>query len=152
MSTVTVEQLKEMVGTEIGASDWFQIDQDRVQAFADATLDHQFIHLDDEKAKQTPFGGTIAHGFLTLSLLVPLTNEFMPKVEGTVMGVNYGTEKIRFLEPVPVGSKIRARATLKALDDKGGNRLLLTYGITVEIEGKDKPALIADWLSMIFYK
>jgi len=152
MTTVTVEQLQAMVGTEVGASSWFEIDQKRINDFADATLDHQFIHLDAEKAAQTPFGTTIAHGFLTLSLLVPLTNEFLPKVEGTLMGVNYGTEKIRFLEPVKVNSKIRARATLKNAEDKGGNRLLLTYGITVDIEGSEKPALIADWLSMIFYK
>ncbi len=152
MATVTLDELKAMVGTEVGHSDWFKVDQDRINAFADATLDHQFIHLDEEKAKMTPFGTTIAHGFLTLSLLVPLTSEFMPTLKGTLMGVNYGTEKIRFLEPVRVNSNIRARATLKNLEDKGGNRILLTYAITVEIEGSDKPALVADWLSMIFYQ
>ncbi len=147
---VTIDELKEMVGQETGVSDWFEIDQERINQFADVTLDHQFIHVDTEKAKMTPFGTTIAHGFLTLSMLPYLGESGAVPVKGTAMGVNYGTDKVRFLSPVKVNSKIRSRSTLKSVEEKGPGRYLITNTITVEIDGEDKPALIADWLSMIF--
>lgn len=147
---VTVEELKDMIGTETGVSDWFTVDQERINQFADVTLDHQFIHIDKEKAKHTPFGTTIAHGFLTLSLMTKLCEGASAAVKGTVMGVNYGTDKVRFIAPVKVDSNIRARVVLKSVEDKGPGRYQLTNTVTVEIEGEDKPALIADWISMIF--
>jgi acyl dehydratase len=141
---------KALIGTDLGASDWYLIDQEMVNRFADLTNDHQFIHVNPEAAKMTPFGGTIVHGFFTLSMLAGLQPEGAIVLEGIKMGVNYGCDRIRFLEPVPVGSRIRARHKLKAVDDKGGGRWLLTSEVTIEIEGKDKPALIADWLGMQF--
>lgn len=137
-----------LIGTDLGASDWLLIDQDRVNAFADVTGDHQFIHIDPVAAAATPFGGTIAHGFLTLSLLAGLRPDGAIQLEGVKMGVNYGADKLRFLTPVRVGKRIRVRHKLLAIDDKGGGRYLLKVEMTVEIEGEDKPALIADWLSM----
>jgi len=150
MQMLSPEAAKALIGTDLGASDWYLIDQDMVNRFADLTNDHQFIHVNPEAAKMTPFGGTIVHGFFTLSMLAGLQPEGAIVLEGIKMGVNYGFEKIRFLEPVPVGSRIRARHKLKAVDDKGGGRWLLTSEVTIEIEGKEKPALIADWLGMQF--
>ena len=137
-----------LIGTEVGVSKWIEIDQKRIDAFADATEDWQFIHVDPEAAKQTPFGGTIAHGFLTLSLMSAMTYDANPPLDGVVMGVNYGFDKLRFLAPVPAGSKIRGRFKLLSADDKGGGRWLLKHELTVEIEGSEKPALIAEWLGM----
>jgi acyl dehydratase len=150
MQMLSPEAAKALVGTDLGASDWYLIDQEMVNKFADLTNDHQFIHVNPEAAKMTPFGGTIVHGFFTLSMLAGLQPEGAIVLEGIKMGVNYGCDRIRFLEPVPVGSRIRARHKLKAIEDKGGGRWLLTSEITIEIEGKDKPALIADWLGMQF--
>ena len=152
MKMVTKEQLLEMVGQEMGASEWFQIDQDRINAFADATLDHQFIHVDPEQAKNTPFGGTIAHGFLTLSLLPHLQTSMSELVipAGLKMGMNYGFDKIRFLAPVKVNSKVRAVAKLKEVVEKNPGQFLMTSEYTVEIEGSPKPALIAEWMLMYF--
>ena len=150
MQMLSPEAAKALVGTDLGASDWYLIDQDMVNRFADLTNDHQFIHVNPEMAKMTPFGGTIVHGFFTLSMLAGLQPEGAIVLEGIKMGVNYGCDRIRVLEPVPVGSRIRARHKLKAIDDKGGGRWLLTSEVTIEIEGKDKPALIADWLGMQF--
>ena len=150
MQMLAPEAAKALVGTDLGASDWYLIDQEMVNKFADLTNDHQFIHVNPEAAKMTPFGGTIVHGFFTLSMLAGLQPEGAIVLEGIKMGVNYGCDRIRFLEPVPVGSRIRARHKLKAIEDKGGGRWLLTSEITIEIEGKDKPALIADWLGMQF--
>jgi acyl dehydratase len=144
------EAAKALIGTDLGASEWYLIDQEMVNRFADLTNDHQFIHVNPEMAKMTPFGGTIVHGFFTLSMLAGLQPEGAIVLEGIKMGVNYGCDRIRFLEPVPVGSRIRARHKLKAVDDKGGGRWLLTSEVTIEIEGKNKPALIADWLGMQF--
>ena len=152
MKLVAKEKLLEAVGTEMGASEWFLIDQDRINAFADATLDHQFIHVNPEQAKHTPFGGTIAHGFLTLSLL-PYLQATMPDLlvpAGLKMGMNYGFDKIRFLAPVKVNSKVRAVAKLKDAVEKNPGQFLLTAEYTVEIEGQPKPALIADWMVMYF--
>ncbi|MCK0069744.1 MaoC family dehydratase [Kordiimonas laminariae] len=148
--TVSKEELKDYIGKETGVSDWFLIDQDRINKFADVTLDHQFIHVDPEAAAQTPFGTTIAHGFLTLSMLAHLATSSMLSIEGTKMGVNYGTEKVRFLSPVKVDSEIRARVKLVEITEKPGNRLLLKNEVTVEINGEQHPALIAEWLTMVF--
>lgn len=150
MQMLSPEAAKALIGTDLGASDWYLIDQEMVNKFADLTNDHQFIHVNPEAAKMTPFGGTIVHGFFTLSMLAGLQPEGAIVLEGIKMGVNYGCDRIRFLEPVPVGSRIRARHKLKAVDDKGGGRWLLTSEVTIEIEGKEKPALIADWLGMQF--
>ena len=136
------------MGKELGVTDWLTIDQDRIDAFADATLDHQFIHVDPELAQQTPWGTTIAHGFLTLSLLSYFQFETMLAPEGTVMAVNYGTDKVRFLEPVPVGSRIRARSRLVDATEKGPGRWLLKTETAVEIEGVPRPALVAEPLTM----
>lgn len=140
--------LADLIGTELGVSRWFEIDQARIDAFAEITEDRQFIHVDPEAAKATPFGGTIAHGFLTLSLASAMTYDAVPPLEGVVMGVNYGFDKLRFLAPVPVGSRIRGRFRLLSAEDKGGGRWLLKHELTVEIEGSEKPALIAEWLGM----
>lgn len=148
MELLTPQEAAARVGESLGYSAWKTVDQDMIDRFADVTGDHQFIHVDPEKAKLTPFGGTIAHGFLTLSLLAALQPERAIVLKGIRMGVNYGFEKIRFLQPVPSGSRVRAHHRLKAIEDKGGGRYLLTSEVTVEIEGQDKPALIADWLAM----
>lgn len=141
-------ELQSLIGTEVGVSSWIEIDQDRIDAFAEVTNDHQFIHVNPELAKQTPFGTTIAHGFLTLSLASGMSYEAVAPLEGVVMGVNYGFDKLRFLAPVPVNSKVRGRFKLLSAEDKGGGRWLIKHELTVEIEGGDKPALIAEWLGM----
>lgn len=150
MKAVAESELQSLVGTEIGVSEWAVMDQDRINQFADVTEDHQFIHINEEAAKQTPFGGTIAHGFLTLSMLSKFSEGSGLVIEGVKMGVNYGFEKVRFLAPVPSGSKIRGRFNLKSADEKKPGQFLLTYEVSVEIEGQEKPALIADWLAMQF--
>jgi len=141
-------ELKELIGQEVGVSKWFDVTQARIDAFADCTEDHQFIHVDPEAARATPFGVTIAHGFLTLSLASAMSYDAVAPLEGVVMGVNYGFDKLRFLAPVPTGSRIRGRFKLLSADDKGGGRWLLKHELTVEIDGADKPALIAEWLGM----
>lgn len=147
---------KEVEGKEQATGDWFEVTQDIVNQFADVTLDHQFIHVDPERAKQTPFGGPIAHGFLTLSLLTHLGASANPenpdpkRFEGMIMGVNYGFEKVRFISPVRVGSKIRVHKLLSKVELKG-NAVQQTQTMTVEIEGESKPALVADWLTRAVY-
>ena len=148
MQILTPEQATVLIGTDLGASDWLLVDQSRVDAFAETTEDRQFIHVDPVAAAATPFGGTIAHGFLSLSLLAVLMPEGAIVLEGIKMGVNYGFERIRFLAPVRTGRRIRARHTLLAVEDKGGGRYLLRTEVTVEIEDEEKPALIAEWLTM----
>jgi acyl dehydratase len=143
-----VADLPGMIGTEVGVSRWITVDQARIDAFAETTEDRQFIHIDPEAAARTPFGGTIAHGFLTLSLLSAMTYDAVPPLEGVVMGVNYGFDKLRFLAPVPAGSKVRGRFKLLSAEDKGGGRWLLKHEVTVEIQAAEKPALIAEWLGM----
>jgi acyl dehydratase len=138
----------EMVGQDLGHSDWFLIDQERVNAFADVTLDHQFIHVDPQAAAATPFGGPIVHGFLTLSLLVHLAGQVAVRPENMVMSINYGFDKIRFLAPVPVGSAIRAQLTVADVVERSPGRYLVTHDVTVEIQGSKKPALVAQWLSL----
>jgi len=137
-----------LVGTEVGVSRWITVDQARIDAFAEITEDRQFIHIDPVAAAKTPFGGTIAHGFLTLSLLSAMTFDAVPPLEGVSMGINYGFDKLRFLAPVPAGSQVRGRFRLLSADDRGGGRWLLKHEVTVEIEGSDKPALVAEWLGM----
>ena len=145
-------ELPSLIGQEVGVSRWITVDQARIDAFARITEDEQFIHVDPEAAKHTPFGGTIAHGFLTLSLASAMSYDAVEPLDGVVMGVNYGFDKLRFLAPVPAGSRIRGRFRLLSAEDKGAQdgvtRWLLKHELTVEIEGADKPALIAEWLSM----
>lgn len=148
MRTVPAAELAQHVGEELGITEWLTIDQDRIDAFADATLDHQFIHVDPELAKQTPWGTTIAHGFLTLSLLSHFQFATMLAPENMVMAINYGTDRVRFLEPVRVGSRVRARSRLVEVAEKGAGRWLLKMETAVEIEGIDKPALVAEPLTM----
>lgn len=148
MPIVNPSKLADMVGSEVGVSDWITVDQERINTFADITEDHQFIHIDPEAAAKTPFGGTIAHGFLTLSLLSQFAEQTGIVLEGVKIGVNYGFDKLRFLAPVPSGSKVRGRFDLKAAEEKRPGQYLITYTVTVEIEGSEKPALIADWLAM----
>lgn len=150
MKIVKAGELQGLIGQEVGVSDWITIDQDRINVFADVTEDHQFIHVDTEKAKFTPFGTTIAHGFLTLSLLSKFSEQASVALEGVKMGMNYGFEKVRFLSPVPVGSKVRGRFTIKDAVEKRPGQFLITYEVTVDIDGGEKPALIADWLGMQF--
>jgi acyl dehydratase len=144
-TTISKDELKAKVGDHLGYSDWLEITQERVDQFADATGDHQWIHVDVERAKkESPFGGPIAHGYLTLSLL-PMTLGKIVRVEGFKMGVNYGLNKLRFPSPVPVGANLRAGATLANLEDVPGG-VQLTYEVTFEVEGKDKPAAVAEVL------
>ncbi|MFO7299503.1 MAG: MaoC family dehydratase [Actinomycetes bacterium] len=146
-----LERLQGLVGTEIGVSDWMEITQERVNLFADATDDHQFIHVNPELAAQTPFGGTIAHGFLTLSLIVPLLMQIPLDVGYPVMGINYGLNKVRFPAPVPVGKKVRARYTLDAVEQVAPNGIQMTRTVTVEVEDNEKPACVAESLVRLYY-
>lgn len=151
MTTVSPSDVKGMIGKEIGVSRWIEVDQQRIDVFADVTEDPQFIHIDPERAKaETPFGGTIAHGFLSLSLLSPMAMDLGFSLEGIAMGINYGFEKVRFLQPVRSGSKVRGRFVLDNAVERQPGQWMLTYGVTVEIEGQDKPALIAQWLTLQF--
>ena len=148
--TRTKEQLLELVGQELGTSEWFAVDQKRIDQFADLTEDPQWIHIDPERAaKETPFGGTIAHGFLSLSLLSAMAMDVVPGVQGTVMGINYGFDKVRFLNPVRSGSQVRGHFKLAGVEPRGDNQLLIRYAISVEIDGVDKPAIACEWLSLI---
>lgn len=145
---VPVEKLKTMIGQDNGVSDWILIDQERVNLFADATDDHQWIHVDVEQAKNGPFGGTIAHGFLTLSLtpLFSSSGKYLP--EGMKMALNYGLNKVRFIAPVPVGSRIRSRMVISGIEEKEPGRILITTTHTIEIEGQNKRACVAETLAM----
>jgi acyl dehydratase len=148
---IDTANLAACIGQDAGTSEWFTIDQQRVNDFADVTLDHQFIHVDPVKAAQGPFGTTIAHGFLTLSMLAYfLQNGVGVDIPNRTMGVNYGFDKVRFLQPVKVGSRIRAKAAVLEAAEKNPGQFLFKLDITVEIEGQDKPAIKAEWLSMIF--
>ena len=151
MASITPQELQTKVGEHLGTSDWVLVDQEMINKFADATGDHQFIHVDAEKAKLTPFGGTIAHGFLTLSLIPMLgASTDGPKVGGGKMGVNYGGNKVRFLAPVRSGKRVRSHVKLLELDEKRPGQWQQTNEITVEIEGEEKPALIAEWITQFF--
>ncbi len=147
----TPQELAEKVGEQIGTSEWVEVSQERINEFADATGDHQFIHVDLEKAKLTPFGGTIAHGFLTLSLLPMLMAQSdIPKLDGVKMGVNYGSDKTRFLSPVRSGKRVRGHFKLLSMDEKRPGQWQQITEATIEIEGEDKPALICEWIALTF--
>jgi acyl dehydratase len=143
---VSTNEIENYVGQEISVSEWIHVEQNKIDLFADATGDHQYIHVDAERAAQTPFGTTIAHGFLSLSLLASMNGGL--KLDNAVMGINYGLDKVRFLNPVKVGAKIRGRFTLVSAEEKKPQHFLLKHNVVVEIEGEEKPALIADWLGM----
>jgi acyl dehydratase len=149
------ELYKSAIGSSEGTGEWVEITQDRINAFADVTEDHQFIHVDPKQAAElSPWGTTIAHGFLTLSMLTHLSGSIPQppeRFDGIVMGINYGFEKVRFINPVKVGSRIRASSVLSAVDQKDANTLQTTRTFTVEIEGEDKPALVADWITRLIY-
>ena len=150
MPIANIDEIKSCLGEEVGVSDWILVDQARIDAFAETTEDPQFIHIDPVRAAQTPFGGTIAHGFLTLSLLSRMAADAMLRPEAMKMGVNYGFEKVRFLAPVRAGKRVRGRFTLTSFDEKRPGQFQFVHAVTVEIEGEEKPALIADWIGMIF--
>ncbi|MGF1606686.1 MAG: MaoC family dehydratase [Rhodothalassiaceae bacterium] len=152
VTTVDAKHLPQWVGKPLEPGDWFKVEQDRINLFADATLDHQFIHVDSEKAAQTPFGTTIAHGFLTMSLLPYFFNQSGIQPADIEMAVNYGLNKARFINPVKVGSRVRPHVTLKEVKDRGNNQYLLTCEVSVEIEGEDKPAMIAETLMLFFVR
>ncbi|MCJ7774684.1 MAG: MaoC family dehydratase [Desulfobacterales bacterium] len=147
-----LDKIKALIGQEVGVSDWFEIDQDRINKFAEATEDYQWIHVDKEKADKGPFGTPIAHGFLTVSLISYLSSCINLPLESmnVQMAVNYGLNKVRLLNPVPVNSKIRTRVVLKDIVEKDPGRILMTYAHTVEIEGQEKPACVAETLGMLF--
>jgi acyl dehydratase len=149
MPTATLDQIRSRVGEEIGVSGWLTVGQERIAAFADATEDKQFIHVDPEAAARTPFGGTIAHGFLTLSLLSRMAADAILIPDNATMVVNYGLDRARFLAPVRSGKRVRGRFTLDSVDEKPSGQILLRHDVTVEIEGEDKPALSAQWLTLV---
>jgi acyl dehydratase len=149
---ISLDAYQAMVGKEIGVSSWHLVDQPRIDTYADVIEDHQFIHVDPERAKnETAFGTTIAHGFLTMSLLSIMSYEVMPVIAGTTMGVNYGFDKLRFISPVRSGKRVRGRFVLAEAKLRKPNELQSRTNVTVEIEGEDKPALVADWLGLIYF-
>jgi acyl dehydratase len=148
MPEITLDAYRAMVGQEVGVSRWLDVPQERIDAFADVTDDHQFIHVDPERAKATPFGGTVAHGFLTLSLLAPMAFDAQPTLAGTVMVVNYGLDRVRLIAPVRAGSRIRGRFVLTEVVDRGPKEIMAKTQATVEIEGGEKPAPVADMLGL----
>lgn len=150
IEVLPIEKLKERIGQEIGTSDWLEIDQNRINQFAECTADHQWIHVDEEKAAAGPFGKTIAHGFLTLSLISFFSEDNVLVPEGTMMAINYGLNKVRMLNPVPVGSKVRDIIKLGEVTEKSGGRVLVATNHTIEIEGQEKPACVAESLAMFF--
>ncbi|GAB3285770.1 MaoC family dehydratase [Parahaliea aestuarii] len=143
------DKMLEQKGRKFEPGPWVTLEQERINQFADCTEDHQFIHIDQEKAAKTPFGGTIAHGFLTLSMLVKMCEEATVVPDNIVMGINYGFNKVRFLAPVRAGKRVRAHCEIANVEAKDGNRFLITQSVSVEIEGEETPALVAEWLSMI---
>ncbi len=150
MREVTLSEMPGLVGTEVGVSDWIMVDQPSINLFADATHDHQFIHVDPERARtEGPFGDTIAHGFLTLSLLSAMNFDCVPKVREQISGINYGFERVRFMSPVKSGSRIRGRFKLAETRFRGAGMLMTTYDVTVEIENETKPALTATWITIV---
>jgi len=152
MQQVTREELQNHVGLAAEPSPWFTVKQDQIDQFADCTLDHQFIHINPEAAAKSPFGSTIAHGFLSLSMLSHFAETFGTLINGTYMGVNYGFDKVRFISPVKVNSKIRGTATLVEAVEKKPGQFMLKTEVAIEIEGSDKPALKAEWLTMQMVK
>ena len=150
MPIATIDEIRNRIGQEIGVSDWVVIDQKRIDGFADVTDDHQFIHVDAAAAAAAGFGGTIAHGFLSLSLLSRMAADAMLLPEGLRMAVNYGLDRVRFLAPVRAGKRVRGRFVLDSVEEKAPGQILLRHTVTVEIEGEEKPALTAQWLGLMF--
>jgi len=150
MPIAPLDEIRARVGEEIGTSSWITVGQERIDAFAEATEDRQFIHVDPELAAQTPFGGTIAHGFLSLSLVSRMAAEVMLVPDSVKMVVNYGCERLRFLAPVRSGKRVRGRFTLECVEDKAAGQLLVRHLVTVEIEDEDRPALVGQWLTLLF--
>jgi acyl dehydratase len=150
MPVASLEEIRARLGEDIGVSSWLTVDQDQIDAFAEATEDRQFIHTDPAAAAQTPFGGTIAHGFLSLSLMSRMGSEVFLAPEGVKMALNYGLDRVRFLVPVKAGKRVRGRFTLDSVEEKAPGQILMRYTVTVEIEGEDKPALTAQWLGLLF--
>ena len=146
---ITIEELQTKTGEAVGVSQWRTVDQQRIDGFAELTEDPQWIHTDPARAaKESPFGATIAHGFLSLSLLSAMAMDVLPTIKGQVMGINYGFDKVRFLQPVRAGKKIRGRFVLEDATERNPGQWMLKYAVTVEIEGEDKPALMAHWLTL----
>jgi acyl dehydratase len=150
MPIASIEDIQTRIGQEIGVSDWIMIDQHAIQKFAEVTDDHQFIHVDPEAAAKTAFGGTVAHGFLTLSLLSRMAADVMLRPESLRMAVNYGFERVRFIAPVRAGKRVRGHFRLARMEEKRPGEWQSLYNVTVEIEGEEKPALTADWIGMLF--
>lgn len=149
MTTLIDKQnISDYIGFETEATEWLTMDQDRINQFADCTMDHQFIHVDPVRAKETPFGTTIAHGFLSLSMLSYFSEQYSVVINGVYMGINYGFDKVRFLAPVKVGSRIRAKAKILAIDEIKPGNFRMNTEVTIEIEGEAKPALVAEWISV----
>jgi acyl dehydratase len=150
-STIERDAYIGLVGQEVGVSGWHLVDQKRIDVFADATEDHQFIHIDPVRAQATSFGSTIAHGFLTTSLISVFSYEALPKLDGVAMGVNYGFDKLRFVSPVRSGVRVRGHFTLKEARMRADKEMFTRVGVNVEIEGETKPALVADWLALTYF-
>ena len=149
MPTASMQEITERIGSEIGVSDWITIDQSRIDRFADITEDHQFIHVDPERAASTPLGGTVAHGFLTLSLLSRMAADVMLVPAELRMALNYGFERVRFISPVRAGSRVRGRFVLVSAEEEEARQWQFVHRVTVEIGGEEKPALVADWIGRI---
>jgi acyl dehydratase len=150
MPLASLDDIRAKVGQEVGTSSWLSVDQPRIDAFAEATEDRQFIHTDPDAAARTPFGGTVAHGFLTLSLLSRMAAEAMLVPEGLKIAVNYGLDRVRFLAPVRSSKRVRGRFVLDSVEEKAPGQWLMRHTVTVEIEGEDKPALTAQWLGLVY--
>ena len=150
MPVASLDEIRRRVGQEIGVSGWLTIDQKRIDEFADATDDHQFIHIDPEAAARTPLGGTIGHGFLSLSMLSRMAADAMLVPDNIRMALNYGLDRVRFIAPVKSGKRIRGRFRLDSVNEKAPGQLLLRHTVTVEIEGEEKPAMTAEWLGLLF--
>ena len=150
MPLATLDEIRKRIGEEVGVSSWILVDQPRIDAFADATDDRQFIHIDPKAARQTPFGGAVAHGFLSLSLLSRMGAEAMLLPDSLKMAINYGLDRVRFLAPVLAGSRVRGRFRLDSVEEKAPGQVLMRHTVTVEIEGEAKPALTAEWLGLMF--
>lgn len=150
MPRASLDEIRSRIGSDIGVSEWITVDQPRIQAFADATEDRQFIHVDPAAAAHTPFGGTVAHGFLSLSLLSRMAADVLLVPDTLKMAVNYGLEAVRFVAPVRAGRRVRGHFTLDSIAEKAPGQLLTRHSVTVEIEGEPKPALTAQWLGLLF--
>jgi acyl dehydratase len=150
MPVASLDEIRGKVGQSLGASPWIEVSQQSIDTFADVTGDHQFIHVDPAAAAQTPFGGTVAHGFLTLSLLSQMAGHVMLVPDTTKMGVNYGFERVRFIAPVRSGKRVRGHFVLASMEEKQAGQWQFVHNVTVEIEGEEKPALVADWIGRIF--